>query len=242
MAYPQATTPSRDQLFAAYALPDRTQPRVRVNMISSADGAGTFSGRSGGLGGPTDRSLLHVLRTMADCVVVGAGTVRTEGYGGLGLSDEDVAWRRERELPDHPQLAVVTNRLDLSPDDEVFSRADMTPIIATNAAAPLERMTSLCGIADVTICGDDKVDVPTLVEDLVERELPQILCEGGPHLFGSLLEADLVDEVCVTLSPVFTAGDASRIAASSEQLERRFDLAGVMADADGFVFLRYVRG
>lgn len=233
--------PTREQLLEAYAIPDRSQPRIRVNFISSADGAGTFSGHSGGLGGPTDRMLLHVLRTMADCVVVGAGTVRSEGYGGLGLSEADIAWRREHGLPDHPQLVVVTNRLDLSPEDEVFTRADVPPIVATCAAVPLERMMALCKIADVTICGDDAVDSQVLVEELAERGLPQMLCEGGPHLFGSFLDADLVDEVCLTISPMFTAGDAPRIAASEQQLERRFDLGSVIPDADGFVFLRYVR-
>ena len=88
--------PTRDELLAAYALPDRDATRVRMNFVQSADGAVTLQGRSGPLGGDTDRAVMRVLRAMADVVIVGAGTVRVEEYGGLGGDDEDAAWRRAR--------------------------------------------------------------------------------------------------------------------------------------------------
>ena len=75
--------PTRSDLFDAYALRGRDGTRVRMNFVSSADGAVTLDGRSGALGGDTDRELMQVLRAMADVVLVGAGTVRAEGYGGL---------------------------------------------------------------------------------------------------------------------------------------------------------------
>ena len=238
MGYPLATTPTREQLLDAYSIPDRSRPRVRINFISSADGAGTFSGHSGGLGGPTDRQLLHLLRTMADCVIVGAGTVRSEGYGGLGVGGG------HRVATGHglPTTAVGCRHQPARPvpEDEVFT-AQTSPRGRNLCRRPAGADEALCKIADVTICGDDAVDSQVLVEELAERGLPQMLCEGGPHLFGSFLDADLVDEVCLTISPMFTAGDAPRIAASEQQLERRFDLGSVIPDADGFVFLRYVR-
>ena len=85
-------TPTRDELFDAYALPDRDARRVRMNFIESADGAVTLGGRSGALGGETDRAVMQVLRTMADVLMIGAGTVRAEGdldfRGTLGVAKE----------------------------------------------------------------------------------------------------------------------------------------------------------
>src|SRR6478672_9828393 len=99
--------PSREELLAAYEPPDRTRTRVRLNFVESADGAATLEGRSGPLGGEGDRELMQVLRAMADVIVVGAGTVRVEGYGGLRVDKQDRAWRREQGMPDHPALAIV---------------------------------------------------------------------------------------------------------------------------------------
>lgn len=233
--------PSRGQLLDAYELPGGAGRHLRVNFVASADGAVTLSGHSGGLGGATDRLLLHVLRIMADALVVGAGTVRAEGYGGLGLTPEDVAWRRARSLPDAPALAVVSNRLDLAPDSPVFHRPDGRTMVLTHDAAPAGRMAELAEVADVVVCGRGAVDVTAALDALAARGLTHVLSEGGPHLFGAMLTADLVDEVCLTVSPRFVAGTAHRIAASPEQLERRFRPGPPLVDDEGFVFLRYHR-
>jgi riboflavin biosynthesis pyrimidine reductase len=68
-----------------YGDPPRTgpggRPGVRLNMIASVDGATTVAGVSGGLGGGADHELSALLRSLADVVLVAAGTVRAEGYG-----------------------------------------------------------------------------------------------------------------------------------------------------------------
>lgn len=233
--------PTRDELFNAYALPVRDRPWIRANFVSSADGAVTLGGRTAGLGGPTDRLLMGVLRTMADVVLVGAGTVRNEGYGGLGLGPDDLAWRRAHQLPDSPRLAIVSNRLDLEPDSPVFAGVQDRPIVFTNAMAAAAQQARLVHVAEVVSCGQRSVDLPTVVAELTGRGLSQILCEGGPHLFGSLLASDLVDELCLTISPRLVAGATSRIALSEHELDRPFALASALTDDDGFVFLRYAR-
>ncbi|WP_203230917.1 dihydrofolate reductase family protein, partial [Agromyces humi] len=88
------TAPTRDELLEAYAIADRDVPAVRMNFVTSLDGAVTLEGRSGGLGDEHDRLAMQVLRTLADVVLVGAGTVRVEGYGGLQVDAADAAWRR----------------------------------------------------------------------------------------------------------------------------------------------------
>ncbi|MEV5068789.1 pyrimidine reductase family protein [Microbacterium sp. LMI12-1-1.1] len=232
--------PTRHELFVAYELPDRAEPRVRMNFVSSADGAVTLGGQSGALGGDTDRTLMQVLRAMADVVVVGAGTVRAEGYGGLQVDADHVEWRRAHGLADQPALAVVSGGLHLEPDDSVFAEATGRPLIVTTDAAADARGDLFAAVAEVLPCGAASVDLVAALDAFARRGWHQVLCEGGPHLFGALLDAGLVDEVCLTVAPRFVGGDAGRIAQGAAESDRRFALAGVMTDEDGFVFLRYV--
>ena len=232
--------PTRDELLAAYALPDRTHPTVRMNFVQSADGAATLGGRSGRLGGETDRTLMQVLRAMADVIVVGAGTVRAEGYGGVSVGDEDTGWRTDHGLAAQPALAVVSAGLQLDPGDAVFAEAAVRPVVITQADAPAARRAALEAVADVVTCGEDAVDLRAMLGAFARRGWTQVLCEGGPHLFGALLDAGLVDEVCVTLAPRFTGGSAGRIDRGASERDRRFSLAHAIEDDEGFLFLRYL--
>lgn len=232
-------TPTADELRAAYALPDRATPRVRMNFVESADGAATLDGRSGALGGETDRTLMRILRAMCDVVLVGAGTVRAEGYGGVGVDGEDAARRRSAGLSGQPRLAVVSGSLALEPRHPFFADAVTRPLVVTCAASPAQRRAALDDVADVLVCGGDAVDLPEAIARLAERGMTQVLCEGGPHLFGALLEAGLVAEVCVTIAPRIVGGDAPRISRGAPEADRRFALSSALTDDDGFVFLRY---
>lgn len=232
--------PSDEKLLESYALPDRDATRVRVNFVSSLDGAATLGGRSGGLGNAADQRTMTVLRTLADVIVVGAGTVRAEGYGGLRLPEQHVQWRLERGLSAQPPLAVVSGSLDLSPEHPVFAQAVVRPLVLTHAEAPAERRRALSAVAEVIDCGAASVDLVQLVQALAARGMPQILCEGGPHLFGSLIEADLVDEMCLSLSPLLVAGGAGRIARGTPETPRRMRLVHALP-ADDLLLLRYAR-
>jgi riboflavin biosynthesis pyrimidine reductase len=233
--------PTRAELLDAYALPDRQRPRIRMNFVTSADGAVTLGGRSGALGGQTDRALMQVLRAMTDVVLVGAGTVRAEGYGGLRLEAEDVLWRRAHGLTDQPALAIVSGALDLAPDDAVFGEAVHRPVVVTTDSSAAARGRRFDAVADVVPCGAAGVDLPAMQATLAARGWTQVLCEGGPRLFGALLDAGLVDEVCLTLAPRFVGGDAARIVRGAAEADRLFGLAGILHDADGFVFAHYRR-
>ncbi|WP_117211629.1 dihydrofolate reductase family protein [Allorhizocola rhizosphaerae] len=95
------------ELLAAYLPEDRGAPMVRLNMVTSLDGAVTLDGRSGPLGGPKDQELMGLLRMMADVVMVGANTVRVEGYRGSLISDEARAWRVQNGLPPDPIFEIA---------------------------------------------------------------------------------------------------------------------------------------
>ena len=230
----------RETLLAAYALPDRATPRVRMNFVMSLDGAATLAGRSGGLGDESDQVAMQVLRTLADVVLVGAGTVRVEGYGGLRVDEQDAAWRRAHGMPEQPRVAVVSSRLDLDTGHPFFTRATGRPIVVTLGASPAGRRAALADVADVLVCGDEAVDPRAMVAALAEAGLPQVLCEGGPHLFGSLTEADLVDELCLSLSPLLVAGGAGRIVRGAPEVERRMRLVHAMPAGD-LLLLLYAR-
>jgi len=230
----------RDELLEAYALDDRATPRLRMNFVMSLDGAVTMKGRSGGLGDASDRLAMQVLRTLADVVLVGAGTVRAEGYGGVRVDDSDAAWRRSHGLASQPRVAVVSSRLDLGPEHPFFARATERPICLTQEAAPADRVAALTEVADVFMCGREAVDPRAMLETLAGEGLPQVLCEGGPHLFGAFVEADLVDELCLSLSPTIVGGDAGRMVRGVPEMERRMRLVHAIPAGD-LLLLRYAR-
>jgi riboflavin-specific deaminase-like protein len=214
-------------LRTAYAVPPGRH--VRVNFASSVDGAVSVDGRSAGLSSDTDRTLFHVLRAMADVVLVGAGTVRAENYGGA----------REGGDKGPPPIAVVSRSLDLDPAARVFTETQVKPIIVTCSSAPADLRQRLESVADVVVAGEADVDLRLAVAAFAERGLEQVICEGGPHLFGSLVGAGLVDELCLTLAPLLAGGTAGRIVAGLvSRVADPLRLVHVLED-DSHLFLRY---
>ena len=213
-------------------------PVLRVNFVSSVDGAATRDGLSGGLGDPADRRYFELLRRVADVVLVGAGTVRAEGYGPLRVSDASVAWREAHGLPPHPVFAIVSGSLDVDPGSRIFTEAPVRPILVTTTG---REVAAFAASADVVQCGTgERVDAVAAVAALRDRGLTRILCEGGPHLFGSLLVADVVDELCMTLEPSLEAGTARRIAAGILPDPRGLELVHVLRSGSTLL-LRYAR-
>ena len=226
-----------DMLLAAYAFPDAAS-WLRMNFVSSVDGAATREGLSGGLGDEADHRVFDLLRRPADVVLVAAGTARKEGYEAMRLGPLDVAWRRERGLSAHPVFALVTRSADLDPESPVFSDAPVRPIVYTDESAPADRRAALERVADVVIVGDEETDLAALRADLVTRGLTRIHSEGGPTLFGSALGAGIVDELCMTLAPTLEGGTARRIAAAAEASPTPLELVGVLRAGDELL-LRY---
>jgi riboflavin biosynthesis pyrimidine reductase len=215
------------------------EPVLRVNFVSSVDGAATRDGLSGGLGGAADRRYFELLRRVADVVLVGAGTVRAEGYGPMRVSDASVAWREAHGLTPHPVFAIVSGSLDLDPASRIFTEAPIRPIVVTT---PGRDVAPFAEIADVVETGvGERIDAAAATEALRARGLAHILCEGGPHLFGSLLAADVVDELCVTLEPSLEAGESRRIATGILPAPRELELVHVLRSGSTLL-LRYARG
>lgn len=232
---------SDDEILALYTVADRSAPWVRVNFISSIDGAATSDGLSAGLGSPADLRVFDLLRRLCDVVVVGAGTVRAEGYGPMRLDPPATAWRLAHGLAEHPVFAIVSAGLHLDPGSRIFTEAPVRPVVVTVEDAPQERIDALSGVADVVQAGRSRVDTRRMLELLTERGLRQLHCEGGPSLFADLVRDDTVDEVCLTISPALEGPGAPRIVAGRPSDERRRMAVAHVLDGDGTLLFRYVR-
>jgi len=214
---------------------------LRVNFVESIDGAATVDGRSGGMSGPADKRRFELLRRVADAVIVGAGTVRIEGYGPLRVSDASVAWRTAHGMSAHPVFVIVSRSLGLDPASRIFTEARVRPVIVTTAAPGFAaERARFDPVSDVIAVGDEQVDLPAAIEALRARGLARLLCEGGPSLFGSLLAADLVDELCLTVAPQLNSGDAMRIAQGAGATPRDMQLVEVLSSGSELL-LRYRR-
>ena len=201
------------------------RPVVRLNMIASVDGATAVGDVSGGLGGPADKQVFGVLRSLADVVLVAAGTVRAEQYG-----------------PSDVPIAVVTRTAQLDWQSPFFTMARARPIVLTVDDAPAESLRRAAEVADVIVVGSGGVDFGRALNELGARGHHHVLAEGGPTLNGQLALPGLIDELCLTLSPKLTAGSAKRIIAAPDlPTPTPLDLHSVLED-DGYLFLRYQTG
>ncbi|WP_374457480.1 dihydrofolate reductase family protein [Nocardioides sp.] len=188
---------SDDDLARAYA-PAR-EPWLRVNFVSTVDGAATGSdGLSGTINNAADKRVFDALRERADCLVVGAGTLRAEEY----------------DVPRLP-LVVVSRSADLPPTlrDAPPGRVLMATVASSDG---LDAAREALGEDHVLVLGEDEIDLVALKEELARRRWTEQLCEGGPSLFADLLAAGVVDELCWTVVPMLTGGDAVRIATGAE--------------------------
>ena len=230
-----------EQLLELYAPADRSVPRLRANFISSVDGSATAGGLSGALGAPADKRVFDLLRQLCDVVIVGAGTVRDEGYTALRVGPDAAAWRLANGLAEHPSFAIVSARLDLDPASAIFSDAPVRPIVITTGSAPARERAALAEVADVLSCGDDSVDARALVTTLTRRGMSQLHCEGGPHLLGTLIAADALDELCLTISPALEGGFGPRIASADAPLDLRAMTLDHVLAAGSMLLTKYSR-
>ena len=201
-----------------------------------------MDGRSGGLGTPADHRVFSLARRDADVILVGAGTVRAEGYDGPLVDAEASAWRTARGLAAHPEVAVVSGGLHLAASDPFFTRAPRRPVVLTSAVALRDhpdRAAALAEVADVLAAGESDVDTAVALALLAARGHRVVHGEGGPHLFGSVAAAGRLDELQLSLSPVLAGGDGPRILASAEEVGVDLRLVHALHE-DSMLLLRYI--
>jgi riboflavin biosynthesis pyrimidine reductase len=225
-------------------------------MVGGLDGSAAVGGRVGALSGGTDAELFRRMRAVADVVLVGAETVRRERYGPARLPDADRATRERAGRPPTPPIAVVTRSLALDWSIPLFAApgtgaagagagrgaaaGGSRPLVVTVGDADPRRLDEAARHADVVVAGEHRVDPALALGALAARGLRVVLCEGGPTLLGQFLAAGLLDEMCLTLSPVM-GGDPLPIATAppgSDLVDFRLAHVGRSGDV---LFLRYER-
>lgn len=239
--HPEPGTTTLEQAVAGLALGDRAprdRPYLVANMVTSADGKAAFRGRSGPLGSDVDRALFHRLRTQADVVLVGSGTLRAERYGRL-VRDPDLRAAREREgLAAEPLGCVVTRSLDLPVDAGLLQDPDQRTLVFTSAGGELEGAGPGVRVERVAA---DELTFRTVLERLrAEHGVRSVLCEGGPTVLGVLVAEGALDELFLTLAPRLAGGAAAPTAIEGLPLAELVELELVGAlEAAGELFLRY---
>ena len=227
VVHPQpARDASLDELYGLPRVRVGDRPWVGVCMIASLDGTTVVDGTSGALGNETDSAVFAALRRAADLIVVGAGTVRAEGYGPPRKPGQ--------------RIGVVTARADVDPASELFTSGagflilpDDGPPAPVGPAGPLDEVRAGLGRVDVAeaLRRLDRIgDPPTFVQ-----------CEGGATLNGALLLAGCVDELDLTLSPVMAGGDGPRAVVGAPPVSLGFELAHLGVDGESYLYTRWTR-
>lgn len=188
---------SDDELAAVYA--PRAEPWLRVNFVSTVDGAAQGAdGLSKTINNAADKRVFDALRRRADCLVVGAGTLRDEDY----------------DVPKIP-LVVVSRRGEV-PEGLRQAPEGRILMATVESAEHLAEARSLLGEDNVLVLGEDELDLVALKAELSDRGWVDQLCEGGPSLFGAMVAAGVVDELCHTVVPRLVGGDQVRIITGRE--------------------------
>ena len=214
---------------------------IRMNFVTSIDGAVTAGGLSEGLQTPGDNRIFAALRDLADVVLVGSRTALIEGYSRPHPRGGRIERRRAHGLRDVLPLAIVTRSgRGLRADLPLFATGDAPPaIVCTTASADLGEVAD---VAEVIVTGEENVDYGRVRSELAARGLSRVLCEGGPTIFAQAAAAHQVDEICLSVSPLLVGPGPDRIIGATlwPDDEHRFTLRGLLEE-DGALFLRYGR-
>lgn len=236
--------PIIDDVLAPYRVVARSRGDggcwVLANMVAGLDGTAAVAGRVGPLSAGPDRELFRLLRAVADVVLVGAQTVRREGYGPVVLPEAVQAARVAAGGLPVPPVAVVSRSLDLDWESSLFTAPPPSSptVVVTTAASVRARPGAPPAGATLVEAAEEALDMASLLGALEARGHRVVLCEGGPSLLGQLVAADRLDELCLTLAPVL-GGDPLPVAltppgSSLAELSLRHT-----AVADDTLFLRY---
>ena len=221
---------------AGVAIPEHAdRPFVYLNMVASVDGRAAIEGRAHALGSDTDTLLLTELRTLADAVLIGTGTLRAEGYARLVANADRVARREAAGRTPTPTAVLLSRSLDLPWDAGLFAAADQPVIVYTGAAAEPPEVA-----APVEVVRLADPSPAAALADLRERNMRAVLCEGGPTLNRALLAAGVVDELFLTLTPLLAGNNEAPRIVEGEDLPApaRLDLEWVLHHDDE-LYLRY---
>jgi riboflavin biosynthesis pyrimidine reductase len=228
-------------------------PRVFANFVTTADGVVAVpsidqSNRLIAAGSAADRFVMGLLRACADVLVIGSGTLNASSGG---------KWTPNQAYPDAASgYDALRETLGLAPSLEVVI---LTGNGAIDTSHPLFEEGAVVLTTDIgrSLLGNQlprastvvalgpgrAVDPIAAVGALRARGHRLILHEGGPHVIGSFIEAGVVDELFLTISPLLvgrvTLDPRLALVEGTDLLPgRNMRLTGVRRDMD-HLFVRY---
>lgn len=230
----------------AFTWPRHDAPYVRAVMVATADGAAKSpKGLSGGISSAADRLVFATIRGLSDVILVGAETVRSEGYGPVRPRPELVDRRAASGQAPVPRIAIVTRSGNLDLTAPLVTDSVEPPLIFTTTSLPADRREALAAVAEVIEVGESDCEPDRVIAELGSRGLNRIACEGGPSILGQFMGRRLIDELCLTVTPLAYGGTGDEPAVSRiiggpplPDSPRPMRLAHVM-ESDGTLFLRY---
>ncbi len=225
-----------DELRPWESAPDE-RPFVYMNFALTLDGHSTIDGVSRPIGSARDTELLVGLRTRADAVMIGAGTLRAENYGRVIADPEKRKKREDLGLSADPLMVVVSGRMELPWDAPIFTEGVGKVVIftASDDAAPQTA-------TPVEICRHDgRVDLKAALAHLRAHEgVRALLCEGGATLHGELHKACCVDEIFISHAPKLSGGHGPGLVEGLDRGIRDLDVVWLLSDPEsGELFARY---
>jgi riboflavin biosynthesis pyrimidine reductase len=198
--------------------PRGERPFLAVNFVATADGRATIGGRTGPIANRADHELFHALRTRFDAVMVGAQTVRIEGYGAMAQ-----------------RAVLVTRTVDVPPDVGLLKAPENRVIVLTPSHDSELGPTA----AEVTYLREG--DLATAMRRLrSEHGIDSVLCEGGPQLLANLIAVEAVDELHLVYAAKLAGGTTPLTILTGPPFDPPVDLELTsLHESGGYLFARY---
>jgi riboflavin-specific deaminase-like protein len=214
------------------------RPWVALNMVCTADGRVTVAGRTHAITNRADYELFHATRERMDAIMVGAETIRVESYGRT-INTADARERRASAgLPPDSIAVVVSRSVSLPADVGLLRAPDNTVVVLT--PSPEAELLAAAATVHYVRESDPAVALARVREEFGVRSL---VCEGGPHLNGTLLPGGLVDELHLVYAPKLAGGEDPLTILSGPAIEPPIDLElRTLHESGGYLFARYGLG
>lgn len=240
-----------DHVPAAELIGDSPAPgirEVRLVFISTLNGSASIGGDTSAMGNATDSELFHGMRQWSDAILVGANTVRREGYGPVAHgTTEQLAARRSAGQSPVPALAVISRSLDFPGDTPLLAAGGPALILTPQASLddhPLAERRARLERAGLELVSTGRGTPAEILSALTSRGMLRIDCEGGPGIAAMMLHGGLIDVLNLTYQPTLAAPVEQPLLSLRPDmgtLAQEFFLEHVAPTSDGYVFLRYRR-
>lgn len=232
-----APTTIEEQLaeFAPQEMASESRPYVFTNFAATVEGRATIEGRSGPIGSDNDTAMLIGLRSLADAVMIGAGTMRAERYGRLVPDPAHRARRERRGLAHDPLAVILTNSMELPWDAGLFG-CGMGRVVVFTAS---ERRPPETATPVTVVRHPERIDLAEALRYLRgELGIRALLCEGGPDTHAQMIELGVVDEIFLTCAPKLAGGEGPLIVTGLPARQRSLELLWLLHES-GELFARY---